>query len=163
MTVILILLCTQHAALIKFRNRIANFQERFGTIHSINKECSEESAINHATRSMIGNVKTLEKRCFICNEIWIVDNNPYNEGGLQRCSRGPQLANGTYWDHGSYINLAQDLKGNPNMQSELNLERVKILVTVTNCAIIDVFVTLQRKFFRKCPSWILQPLYMDFH
>ena len=84
---------------IKFRNRIANFQERFGTIpssesvsdetQSVNKECSEESAVNYATSSMIGNVKTLEKRCFICNEIRIVDNNPYNEGGLQRCSRGP--------------------------------------------------------------------------
>ena len=38
---------------------------------------------------MIGNVKTLEKKCFICNEIRSVDNNPYNEGGLQRCSCGP--------------------------------------------------------------------------
>ena len=59
---------------IKFRNRIANFQERFGTIassesvsdetQSVNKECSEESDVNHATRPMIGNVKTLEKRSY---------------------------------------------------------------------------------------------------
>ena len=56
---------------IRFRNIIANFQQRFWTIHSsesvsdetqsVNKECSDESGVNHATRSMIGNVKTLEK------------------------------------------------------------------------------------------------------
>ena len=47
---------------ISFRNRIANFQQRFGTIHSsesvsdetqiVNKECSEESAVNHATSTI---------------------------------------------------------------------------------------------------------------
>ena len=97
MTVILIFLCTQHAALsleiklLSFKNALGQLplsESVSDEIKSVNKQCSEESPVKYATRSRIENVKTLEKKCFICNEIRSVDNNRCNEGGLQRCSRG---------------------------------------------------------------------------
>ena len=77
-----------------FRNKIKKFQERHGLINvgesSFEENAipdSSESSIKHATRSVIGNVRTLEKKCFICNEIRPVDNEAYTNGGLARITR----------------------------------------------------------------------------
>ena len=48
---------------------------------------SSDSPFKHATRSAVGNVRTLEKKCFICNEIRTVDNEAYDDGGLARITR----------------------------------------------------------------------------
>ena len=40
--------------------------------------------MKHATQFFVDNVKTLERKCFICNEIRTIDDNSYNEGGLLR-------------------------------------------------------------------------------
>ena len=43
--------------------------------------------VEYSTRKHVANVKSLEKKCFICNETRDCDNNPYANGGLTRCSR----------------------------------------------------------------------------
>ena len=48
---------------------------------------SLKSPLKHAAWSAVGNVKTLEKKCWICNEIRTVDNEAYNDGGLARIRR----------------------------------------------------------------------------
>ena len=74
-----------------FRNKVKTFQERYGlinlsegSIEENTRTVSSDSPSKHATRSAIGNVRTLEKKCFICNEIRTVDNEAYNGGGLAR-------------------------------------------------------------------------------
>ena len=69
-----------------FRNKISLFQNRYcdqgnpGTVGVFSN-----SPVKHATRLSVSNVKTLEKKCFICNAVRDVDKNSYNQGGLQRC------------------------------------------------------------------------------
>ena len=36
---------------------------------------------------MVGNIRTLKKKCFICNEIRTVNNEAFNGGGLVRVTR----------------------------------------------------------------------------
>ena len=48
---------------------------------------SSDSPFKHTTRSAVGNVRTLEKKCFICNEIRIVDDETKNDGGVARITR----------------------------------------------------------------------------
>ena len=48
---------------------------------------SSKSPLKHATWSAVGNVKTLEKKCWICNEIRTVDEEAYQDGGLARIRR----------------------------------------------------------------------------
>ena len=77
-----------------FRTRVKTFQNSYGEKLADTVEQSELTSIDgcspvkHATRFVVDNVKTLERKCFICNEIRTSDDNPYNEGGLQRCNRG---------------------------------------------------------------------------
>ena len=62
---------------VSFRNKIKTFQERYGLIN-LSKSSPEENArkpssdsqFKHATRSAVGNVRTLEKKCFTCNEVF---------------------------------------------------------------------------------------------
>ena len=70
------------------------FQKRYGLIN-LSESSSEEntrtfssdSLFKRPTRSAVRNVRTLEKRCFICNEVRTVDNEAYNDGGLARITR----------------------------------------------------------------------------
>ena len=48
---------------------------------------SSDSPFKHAIRSAVGNVRTLEKKCFICNEIRTIDNEASNDGGIARVTR----------------------------------------------------------------------------
>ena len=48
---------------------------------------SSDSPFKHATRSAVGKVRALEKKCFICNEIRTIDNEAYNNGELARMTR----------------------------------------------------------------------------
>ena len=48
---------------------------------------SSDSPFKHAIRSAVGNVRTLEKKCFICNEIRTVDNEASNKGSIARVTR----------------------------------------------------------------------------
>ena len=43
---------------------------------------SSVSPFKHATRSTVGKVRALEKKCFICDEIRTIDNEAYNNGEL---------------------------------------------------------------------------------
>ena len=76
---------------VSFRNKIMTFEERYGLIilsESSSEEntstLSSDSPFKHATLSAIGNVRTLEKKCFNCNEIKTIDNEAYNDRGLAR-------------------------------------------------------------------------------
>ena len=79
---------------VNFRNKIKTFQERYGLIN-LSESSSEEntrtlssdSPFKHATWSAVGNVRALEKKCFICNEIKTVDNEASNDGELARITR----------------------------------------------------------------------------
>ena len=76
---------------VSFRNNIRTFQERYGLIN-LSESSSEEntrtlssdSPFKHATRSAVGIARTLEKKCFTCNESRTVDNEAYNNGGLAK-------------------------------------------------------------------------------
>ena len=50
-------------------------------------ECPRIYPVEHSTRLMVNNVMSLEKKCFVCNVKRAFDDNHYNEGDLQRCSR----------------------------------------------------------------------------
>ena len=52
--------------------------------HVIINSVSIKSPENRCTRFSIDNVKSLEKKCFICNEIRECDANILREGGLGR-------------------------------------------------------------------------------
>ena len=40
-----------------------------------------------AKKTTVKNVKTMKRKCFICNAKQTIEDNVHNEGGLQRCSR----------------------------------------------------------------------------
>ena len=73
---------------------IKTFKERYGFINWSENSFEEntgtlefDSLVKHASRSVVGNVRTLEKKCFICNEITTICNEAYNDGGLARITR----------------------------------------------------------------------------
>ena len=78
---------------VMFTNKysIKTFQERHWLIN-LSESSSEEntgtlkfdSPPKHATRLVVENVRTLEKKCFICNEIRTVGNEAYKDGGVAR-------------------------------------------------------------------------------
>ena len=79
-----------------FRTRVIVFENRYGTrpseapdgiLQGTDIQSPSSSPVKHATRTIVDNVRSLEKKCFICNIQRAIDENPYNEGGLQRCTR----------------------------------------------------------------------------
>ena len=79
---------------VSFRSKIKAFQKRHGLVNlpessteESTRTLSTDSPFKHATRSVVGNCRTLEKKCFICNEFRTVDNEVYNDGGLARIKR----------------------------------------------------------------------------
>ena len=80
-----------------FRTRVAIFQSRHGLwpaepasaseVLGTDTENTHSSPVKHTTRLKFENVRSLEKKCFVCKVKRAIDGNAYNEGGLQRCTR----------------------------------------------------------------------------
>ena len=72
-----------------FGSKIQRFKNKYQVVESPSrvqtKKFSDLASPPRTTRKNISNVKSLEKKCFVCNVKRTCDENPYNEGGLQRC------------------------------------------------------------------------------
>ena len=79
---------------VSYRKKKKTFQERHGLIN-LSESSSEENvrtlssvySLEYATRSVVGNIRTLEKKFFNCNKIRSVDNEACNDGGLAEITR----------------------------------------------------------------------------
>ena len=76
---------------VSLRNKIKTFEERYGLLNLSDsspeentKTFSSDSPFKHASRSAVGNVRTLKNKRFICNEIRTADNEAYNYVGFVR-------------------------------------------------------------------------------
>ena len=83
-----------HRVVLAIEKKIKTFQERHGLIN-LSGSSSEENtrtlssvcSLEYATRSVVGNIRTLERKFFNCNKIRSVDNEACNDGGLAEITR----------------------------------------------------------------------------